>query len=94
MRVPFSKENEVEQKPIPHNVFLTAGPAPINAIVNIISQCEEKGWIARFVVFAGSTPSGKIAMQNQVMIPLYTVVVCKVFNEGDEMDNPMDSLKG
>lgn len=88
MKIPYSKEN-VEQKPIPHNIFLTVGPATLNDLTNIISRCEEQGWTARFVVFAGAVPSGKIAM-NQSMVPLYSAVICKVFNEGDEIVNPVN----
>lgn len=90
MRIPFSKGNEVEQKPIPHNIFITAGPATLNDLTNIISRSEEQGWTARFLVFAGAVPSGKIAMQNQSMIPLYSAVLCKFYNEGDELVNPVN----
>jgi hypothetical protein len=89
MLVPYSKENETAKLPISRNIFLTIGPAHADKTAYIISRVEEQGWIARFVVFAGTIKASAISMATQPSIPVYNVLVCKRFNEGEELIEPI-----
>lgn len=85
--VPFSKSN-VNKDPIPHNIFLTMGPMPLELVVSGIAQVEEQGWVARFIVPMGTQRSSGLALAQSPSFPVFNLVICKVFNEGCEIVNP------
>lgn len=88
MKVPYSEKN-TDHLPIPSIIFLTLGPAPLPVVINCISQTEEQGWVTRFVIFAGMEAPSPIATKGMKMAPLYQAVICKVYNEGDEIVEPV-----
>ena len=86
--IPYSKGNKEAKKPLPQNVFLTVGPLPINAVAACISLIEEQKWTVREVLFAGHVSQSPIALQQPMAVPVYHVIICKVFNEGEELIHP------
>ena len=89
MIVPWSKGNEVEQKPIEQNIFLTMDNLPIQMAVAAMAQVEPQGWTVRFLVFAGMGKTSGLAIAQAPSIPLYNVILCKMFIEGTEIVNPV-----
>jgi hypothetical protein len=87
MLIPYGKDN-TDKKAIPHDIYLTIGPMPINAAVSAMSQAEEQGWKTKTIVFAGTQKNSTIAMASQPSFPVYFVIIYKVFCEGEEMVDP------
>jgi hypothetical protein len=59
--------------------YCIVGPAPVTAVPDIMTQIEDsKGWMVRFVSFAGmmqSQPS--LALPGQVgALPAYVIIAC------------------
>jgi hypothetical protein len=85
--VPFRPEN-VNKEPVPQNIFLTMGPFPLEYAVAAEAQVEPQGWEVRHIVFGGTQKASGLAIAQNPSIPVYYVVMCKIFAEGTEIVNP------
>ena len=66
--------------------YHTLGPVPVTLLGDIIMQCEEQGWLVRFVAHGGMMQVQESSIMNinakpQVM-PGFAIVACKEFDEG------------
>jgi hypothetical protein len=55
---------------------------PVFMVAETINQCEQQGWNVRFVLFVGHKVP-RIAAPNQQAIPIYNVLSCRDYEEGE-----------
>jgi hypothetical protein len=91
--VPYSKGNEEKKALIPQTVGLTTHAMPIPLVVNAIIQLEEQKWTVKHVLFAGMAQSSQLAVVQGQQIPVYALIITKVYCEGEEIIYPSLNLE-